>query len=71
MAVTTTTIKVNGIRCESCERAIRAMLSVPDGVLAVTLSARVSDVKVASDQTRLGEAALRARLAGLGYEPAA
>lgn len=65
----TTTITVQQIHCESCERSISAALSRVNGVLRVAPKAESSQVTVSYDEALLDEAAIRSALADIGYEP--
>ena len=65
-----TTIVVKEIHCGSCEHTIRTALGYLDGVRAVKPDQARNDVRVTYDETKVDEAALRRRLAEIGYEPA-
>jgi copper chaperone CopZ len=68
--VVTTTLKVDEIHCESCEKTIRTTLSRLPGVAIVIPSAARNDVRVSFDDTQVGEDQLRAALAEVGFPPA-
>ena len=68
MAITTT-ITVQEIHCESCERAVRSALSRLPGVLQVSPSAERNEVQVSYDENQVDKARLRAKLAEIGYDP--
>ncbi len=65
----TTTITVQEIHCQSCERTIAMALSKLNGVLRVTPSAKTNQVRVSYDELVLGKDDLRVALAEIGYDP--
>jgi copper chaperone len=67
--MTTATITVAQIHCGGCENTIRTALTRVDGVRSVQPSQRTNQVRVAYDETIVGETDLRAHLSELGFEP--
>jgi copper chaperone CopZ len=65
----TTTITVQEIHCQSCERTIAMALSKLNGVLRVVPSAKINQVRVCYDELVLDKDDLRLALAEIGYDP--
>lgn len=67
----TTTLRVAEIHCDGCRRTIGEALGRLPGVAHVVASVERNDVRVSFDEARVGEDALRARLAEVGFPPVA
>ena len=62
-------IPVDGMRCESCERAVGKALERLDGVTAADADHEAKRVRVSFDPDRVGEPRLREQIAEAGFDP--
>lgn len=69
--MTRTTIRVEQIHCESCERTISTALRRVDGVVSAAPSQATNEVRIQFDAARVTEEQLRERLREIGYDPVA
>lgn len=63
-----TTIKVNGMSCSHCIKAVNDALSELDGVSNVAVSLEPGEVTLEYDQARVTLDAVRAAIVEEGYE---
>lgn len=68
MATGQTTIRVRQIHCTGCERRIEQAVSQLDGVRQVKADHRSGDVRVALDDTRVSDGAVRTAIERAGFE---
>lgn len=66
--MTATILKVTGMTCGGCERALERALGALDGVAAVAASHERRTVSITFDPARLTPADLARRIEALGYQ---
>lgn len=64
----TATLKINGMTCQGCVRSVTRVLEALPGVTAARVSLERAEAVVEHDPARTSAAALRAAVAGAGYE---
>lgn len=62
-------IPVEGMRCEGCERAVRAALTRLDGVRDAKADHRAKRVRISFDPELVDLQQLQAQIEQAGYEP--
>lgn len=67
--MTRTEISVEGMSCESCERALSAALERLEGVRGASADHRARRVRVSFDSGLVSEDGLRQRIQDSGFEP--
>ncbi len=64
-------IRVEGMRCDGCERAIQSALCRLEGVREAKANRKADRVRVSFDPERVDESRLHGEIARLGYRPRA
>lgn len=66
-ALTTTTLRVEGMVCDSCEGAIQAALEKLDGVASAAVDHEAKSATIRHDPARASTEAIAAAIEKLGY----